>query len=1518
MEASRKIDKKNIQDVMPLTSMQQGLLFHYLREPQGLQYVEQLRLDLAGPLDTGRLEEAWQWVTDTNEALRTVFRWEGVNQPVQLVLKFHKVYFRQCGMEGETGETSASLMEVERDKRFDLGDVPLRVAVLRRDSGHHTMMVTHHHILYDGWSNGKIMEDLFYAYSELCRGNELLRPRRVQFKHFVRYTRDRDLNGDKQYWGQYLKDYENHVDFLRKNGHRRLASERKVLRAPVHQGLKGRVSDFAQDHKLTPAAVFYAAWGILLLKYANADDVVFGTTVSGRPEDLAGIEETVGLFINTIPIRVKANPGKTVLEVLRGINRTLQVRKGYELSSLVDIKEAIGMGQEGEFFNSLVVVENYPLQQKLKDMAGDLEIEALQVFEMTHYDLSLGITLFDELECTFSYNSHLLAHQVMWQIAVHYLSILQQLVSGNHVSLADIDILSSGEKRTILDTLNASSEVLPDQSTAHRLFEAAAALHPLRIAVVMDDVQLTYDCLNRRANGLTERLWDMGVVQGSLVGLLLERSIEVVVSELAVLKSGGAFLPIGIDYPPERIQFILDDSKPVALLAHSHLLENDSRLTSLLDGQSIVPCGGPGNHPPERDNLDLPLRPEHVAYVIYTSGTTGNPKGVLVEHASLVNLLQWYRERYSLEPGIRVLQMTGYTFDPSIEQIFGTLSSGAALYLIQRRTMAEKSKFRAFVDRFQINMLNFVPPTLRELLAHDPKLDSLDAVISGGEKLEERLKELLLEKGYRVFNHYGPTETTIDALAAHCQRDEVNLGTPIRNVKCYILDQWNHLAPVGAVGELCIAGAGVARGYLNRPELTREKFVADPFNSDCRCIDVPDKTMYRTGDLARLLPGGAIEFCGRGDHQVKIRGFRIELGEIESQLVLHPSILDAAVDVRHYQSGEPFLCAYYTADRSLEAVDVRDYLSQRLPPYMIPAFFTQIVEMPRTPNDKVDRRALPQPDLGEMDQYCPPQDELDESFVDIWAAVLDREPDTISVTDNFFQLGGHSLKVTVMTARILKETGVRIPIENVFNTPTIKALAAYARENMSHQYQPLPKAPAAPHYPLSSAQSRLYFLSKVQRGHLGYHITGAVLLEGALDKSRVAEAFILLAKRHSSLRTRFFLEAGTPVQSIEPEVAVPLDYRDLSEGDTTATTDEAAAIQSFTSEFIQPFDLSTAPLWRIGLLRLADRRFVLVLDMHHIIGDGVSINILTREFMAAMGGGPLQPLEIEYHDYAVWEGQSEGLERFETQENFWLDTFRYMPMPLDLPLDFARPAESRFDGDAVETTLDRAALEPLEALCTQTGTTMYMVLLSAYYLLLFHYTGNSTIVVGTPVAGRSHPALENIVGMFANTIALNISHDPGSDYSGFLATLKDTILKAFKHQDYPFDTLVDRLDVSREGGRNPLFDVMFNFQNMEAVDHKGGDVRLSRYQLENKTARFDLSLQVTGADKDLTLRFNYSTALFKAATIETLARHYLNLLDEIPNYPRQKLQEFTVLSSQEEEQLERFDTATEEDDYDFD
>ena len=1513
MEVSRKIDKKNIQDVMPLTSMQQGLLFHYLREPQGLQYVEQLRLDLAGPLDAGRLEEAWQWVTDTNEELRTDFRWEGVNQPVQLVLKFHKVDFRLCGLNGESGETSASLMEIERDKRFDLGDVPLRVAVLRRDSGHHTMVVTHHHILYDGWSNGKIMEDLFHAYRELCRGNDLLAPRRVQFKHFVRYTRDRDLDGDKQYWGHYLKDYENHVDFLRKNGHKRPASERKVLRAPVHQGLKQRVSDFAQDHKLTPAAVFYAAWGILLLKYANTDDVVFGTTVSGRPEDLAGIEETVGLFINTIPIRVKANPGKTVIEVLRGINRTLQARKGHELSSLVDIKEAIGMGQEGEFFNSLVVVENYPLRQKLEDMAGDLEVEAMQVFEMTHYDLSLGVTLFDELECAFSYNSSLLTHQVMWQIAVHYLSILRQLVSGVCVSLADIDILSTGEKRTILDTLNASSEVVPDHPTAHQLFEAAVALHPNRMAVVMDDVQLTYDCLNRRANGLAERLWEMGVERGSLVGLLLERSIEVVIAELAVLKSGGAFLPIGIDYPPERIQFILNDSKPAVLLAHAHLLEKDSNLASLLDGQSIIPCGGPANHPPEWDNLHLPLPPEHAAYVIYTSGTTGNPKGVLVEHGNLVNLLQWYRERYSLEPGIRVLQMTGYTFDPSIEQIFGTLSSGASLMLIHRRTLAEKSRFRAFVDRFQITMLNFVPPTLRELLAHDPKLDSLDVVISGGEKLEERLKELLLEKGYRVFNHYGPTETTIDALAAHCHKGEVNLGTPIRNVKCYILDQWNHLAPVGAVGELCIAGAGVARGYVNRPELTWEKFTADPFSSDCRCIDVPDKTMYRTGDLARLLPGGAIEFCGRGDHQVKIRGFRIELGEIESQLVLHPSILDAAVDVRHYQSGEPFLCAYYTADRDLETVDVRDYLSQRLPPYMVPAFFIQIQEMPRTPNDKVDRRALPQPDLGEMDQYCPPQDELERSFVDIWAAVLDREPDTIGVTDNFFQMGGHSLKVTVMTARVLKETGVRIPIENVFNTPFIKALAAYVRENSAQHYSPIPKAPAAAHYPLSSAQSRLYFLSTVQQGHLGYHITGAVLLEGDLDKTRVAEAFALLAKRHSSLRTRFFLEAGTPVQSIDEEIAVPLDYRDLSKGD-----DEAAAIQGFTSAFIQPFDLSAAPLWRVGLLRLADRRFVLALDMHHIIGDGVSITILTGEFMTLMEGGSTRPLEIDYHDYAVWEGQSDGRERFQTQETFWLDTFSHMPPPLDLPLDFARPAESRFDGDAVEATLDKEALEPLEALCAQTGTTMYMMLLSAYYLLLFHYTGNSTIVVGTPVAGRSHPALENIVGMFANTIALRISHDAGSDYSGFLSTLKETILKAFQHQDYPFDALVDRLGVSREGGRNPLFDVMFNFQNMESKDHDNGDVRLSRYPLENKTARFDLSLQVEGAAEGLTLRFNYSTALFKPATIETLARHYLNLLNEIPHHPRQKLQEFTVLSSQEEEQLERFDTATEEDDYDFD
>ncbi len=1518
MEASRKIDKKNIQDVMPLTSMQQGLLFHYLREPEGLQYVEQLRLDLAGPLDAARLQRAWQWVTDTNEALRTVFRWDGLNQPVQLVLKFHQVNFRLCRPAGESGETPATLMEIERDKRFDLTEVPLRVAVCPVDRERHTMVITHHHILYDGWSNGKILEDLFAAYREYGRDGRLPSLQRVQFKHFVKYLQDRDLEADKLYWSRYLKDYENHVDFLRKNGLLRVASGRNLLRAPVHHGLKDLVSGFAQNHKLTPAAVFYSAWGILLLKYANANDVVFGTTVSGRPEDLAGIEETVGLFINTIPIRVKVNPGKTILDVLRGINRTLAVRKEHELISLVDIKDAIGMGQEGEFFNSLVAVENYPLQRKLDDISGELSIEGHQVFEMTHYDLSLGISFFDELECIFSYNSALLTHPVMWQIAVHYLSILRQLVSGAHISLEDIDILSTGEKRAILKTLNSSIQEAPDRLTAHQLFECAVETHPHRMAVAMDGVQLTYRHLDRRANGLASVLREKGVVTGSLVALLLDRSIEIVLGELAVLKSGGAFLPIGIDYPADRKQFILRDSQPAAILAHNHLLEQDAVIDGLLEGIPVIRYGKREKPLPEAGALVLDAHPENVAYVIYTSGTTGNPKGVLVEHGSLVNLLVWYRTRYNLQPGVRVLQMTGYTFDPSIEQIFGTLSSGAALILIQKHMLAEKFEFRKFVDRNQVNMLNFVPPTLRELLAHDPKLKSLDVVISGGEKLEERLKALLLEKGYQVFNHYGPTETTIDALAAHCSPGEVNLGTPIRNVKCYILDQWNHLAPIGAVGELCIAGAGVARGYLNRQELTREKFVPDPFNADCRCIDVPPRTMYRTGDLARLLPGGAIEFCGRGDHQVKIRGFRIELGEIESRLILHSSILDAAVDVSLYQSGEPFLCAYYTADRKLEPSDVRDYLTGIIPPYMIPAYFAQLVEMPRTPNGKIDRRSLPQPDLGKVDQYCPPQDDIEKQMVRIWASVLELEPQSVGVTDNFFQLGGHSLKVTVMTARVLRETGVRIAIENVFNTPTIRALAAYVRDNKAERYKKIPKAETASYYPLSSAQARLYFLSKVMEGHLGYHITGAVTLDGNIERIQVEEGFAALALRHSSLRTSFSLEAGDPVQRIDPQVTAPLDYHDLAGAETGGTEAQRRRIDEIIDRFVRPFDLASAPLWRIALIRLEERRNVLALDMHHIIGDGVSINILTREFMTILSGGALPPLEVQYHDYAVWERQPQTQERFRSQERFWMETFAVLPPPMNLPLDFPRPGEARFDGDAVEVELEKPTLNRLEQLCGQTGTTMYMVLLSAYYLLLYHYTGNKDIVVGTPVAGRSHPDLEHIVGMFANTIALKISHDSSSDYSGFLATLKSGILKSFENQDFPFDLLVDRLNLQRQGGRNPLFDVMFNFQNMETVDRCASGLRISRFPLENKTARFDLSLQVAGAADGLTLRFNYSTALFKPITIQTLAQHYMKLLTEIPNHPRQKLQEFNVLSSREEELLERFNVVTEEDDYDFD
>ncbi|KPV55997.1 fusaricidin synthetase, partial [Paenibacillus sp. A3] len=775
----------------------------------------------------------------------------------------------------------------------------------------------------------------------------------------------------------------------------------------------------------------------------------------------------------------------------------------------------------------------------------------------------------------------------------------------------------------------------------------------------------------------------------------------------------------------------------------------------------------------------------------------------------------------------------------------------------------------------------------------------MKTLIVGGDVLSvPHINRVLRDNpGLSVVNGYGPTEnttfSTTHAIAGE-QKEAVPIGRPIANSTAYVVDRAMKLQPVGAWGELIVGGDGVARGYLNRPELTAEKFIASPVREGERC--------YRTGDLARWRADGTLEYKGRIDEQVKIRGYRIELGEVETQLLRVEGVKEAVVIAREDEQGQKQLCAYFTAEGELSAGEARSVLSQELPGYMVPSYFVQVERIPLTPNGKVDRRALPVPEgsVQTGTEFVAPRTMLEVQLADIWKNVL--ELSAVGIKDNFFDLGGHSLRATNLVAIIQKELQKNVQLRDVFQHPTIEQLAQVIEAMEQTAYASISAAAESDHYPVSSAQKRMYLLQQFSGAGLSYNMPGVMKLEGPLDRARMEEAFRRLIARHETLRTSFdTVNGGEPVQRLHEDVRFSVEFMQAGE-------EEAAGL---VQGFVRPFDLTQAPLFRVGLIENGQDRHILMFDMHHIISDGTSIGVLVQEFVRLYGREDLPPLAIQYKDYAVWQQGQKQSERYRRQENYWLDVFsRDLPV-LDLPTDYARPAVRSFSGSVYEFVLDRGRSEGLRRLAAQSGTTLYMVLLAAYTALLGKYSGQEDIVVGTSIAGRPHADLGGLIGMFVNTLAIRNYPSGEKTFLDYLQDVREHALQAYENQDYPFEELVEKLNIPRDMSRNPLFDTLFVLQNTEQKEQRIAGLQLVPYPQEHTVSKFDLTLHASEEGETIGCGFEYATSLYKRETVERMAEHLIRLIDGIVADPQTTLSAIQIATPQEQAQIvERFnDTA---------
>ena len=1498
-----------IEDILPLSPLQEGLLFHALYDARGPDvYTVQIVLDLDGPLESAALRGAADALVRRHASLRAAFRHENLSRPVQIIVAAAGVPWRSIDLslldEAAGAERFEQLLIEDRAERFDLSAAPLlRFTLIRLGAARHRLLLTNHHILVDGWSMPVLVQELLTLYGQ--RGDAGALPRVTPYRDYLAWIAAQDRAAAATAWRAALAGLEAATLVAPHDpGRAPIASEQIVLM--LSETLTGALTQQGRSRGLTLNTYIQAAWAILLGRLTGRADVVFGVTVAGRPPEIAGIESMVGLFINTLPLRVQLPAGQPLAGLLAELQDSQSRLMAHQHLGLVEIQGLAGLG---ELFDTLVVFENYPVDRaSLAAEANGLHLTNARGHDSAHYPLSLRAILEERLQLRLEYRPDLFDRGSVEALGARLIRLLEAAVAEPERAIGRLDILGAAERDTVLRDWNDTARALPF-ATVPELFAAQAARSPAATAVVLGEMSLSYGELEARSNQLAHYLGRLGVGPEVVVGLCVERSLEMVIGLVGILKAGGAYLPLDPAYPAERLSFMLEDARAPVLLTQSGLLDQlpayGARIVQL-DADAAAIAQEPATAP--RSGLN----PDNAAYVIYTSGSTGIPKGVAMEHAGLMNLVSWTTRAIEGEPGTTVAQFTAISFDVSAQEILSTLTTGKTLVIPTDDTRRSPAEFLSWLASHKINEL-FAPNLIIEGLCDaiiekgdDPT--TLTHLAQAGEALtlNANLREFFSCRSHaQLHNHYGPTETHV-ASAYDFPQNTLEwpalapIGRPIWNTRIYVLDGGLEPVPAGVAGELYIAGAGLARGYVGRAGLTGERFVADPFGA-------AGSRMYRSGDLARWRSDGVLEFLGRADQQVKVRGFRIEPGEIEAALTRHAGVAQAVVLAREDQPGQKRLVAYVVAaaDRAVDVAALRGQLSSSLPDYMVPAAFVVLASLPLTANGKLDRKALPAPDLTAAVLRGPrtPQEEV---LCGLFAEVLGVE--RVGIDDNFFALGGHSLLATKLISRIRATLDVEIAIRSLFESPCVEALAK--RLDDGEAARPALLAVARPReIPLSFAQRRLWFLDRLEGANATYTMPIALRLSGALDAGALEAALGDVVARHESLRTVFPETGGIPRQLIlaasaaRPRLAV-------------SAVSEAALAGALTAAARGGFDLASEPPLRVHLFALGASEHVLLLVLHHIASDGWSLAPLWRDLARAYGARlegrspEFSALPVQYADYTLWQHEVLGSESdagsaISRQLGFWRATLAGVPDQLELPSDRARPAVSSHRGGSIGLHIGPQLHRGLLGLAREGGASLFMVLQAGLAALLTRLGAGSDIAIGSPIAGRTDSALDDLVGFFVNTLVLRTDTSGNPSFRDLIGRVRTTNLAAYSHQDLPFERLVEVLNPVRSLARHPLFQVMLAMQNNAEASFDLAGLSVSLEPVAAGSAKFDLTLSLgeqraaDGAPAGIHGVLEYATDLFEGESVAALGGRLIRLLEAAVAAPERAIGRLDILGAAE-------------------
>ena len=1471
-------------DIYPLSPMQESMLYHLIDEEETDAYFQQFSVYIKGAVDADQLARAIRKATLENEVLRTSFHYERLSYPVQVVQEevdpvlIFKNYSAMSG--DDLRQAIEAYLATDRSQKFSLTEAPnFRISLIACGEDEYHLTISFSHLILDGWSLPIFYETIFKNYhrSAIQPSNPTIGSN--PFRAYISFLNQQDQEASQRFWTKSLDGFTVPTTI----GSGLLSTTNSPISGTYETALSYEQTQalrtVAKSHRFTLNTFFQGIWSYLLAHCTGEDDVIFGTTLAGRPAHMEGSLQALGCFVNTIAVRVQLDQTQQVSEWLRKIQQEQNQREEFGYYSLPEIQACSQIYGHPPLFDSLLVFENYPVKAAVDATTG-WEISGVSSFERTNFPLTILVVPDEQVHIRLHYYKSELSDEYVKMLGDKMVYLASQFLHNMDQAIAEVNLVSDEEQAALLKMGQGVSLEVPSELSVLGMIDRFATETPTATAVICGEEVFSYEQLVDLSNKLSHYLSSrQSIEEGDFVGVMLERSEWLPVAILAVMRTGATYVPIESAYPETRIDFMIKDANCRVVVTDEVISDFRQRVDEFEAASELKQ-----------------VKSESVAYLMYTSGSTSVPKGVMVSQRNLLELVCWGHHEFEKLAFDVMYFSTSVCFDFSIIEIFLALTVGKTL-----RVVVNAAAMQQTLEEDRKILICGVPSTVNMLVQENSDLSQVVAINVGGEAVPQGLIDSLEVERIEVRNLYGPTEDTV---LTTCYRivdpSKVTIGRPIANETVYVLDDERKLVLPGVVGELCVSGAGLSKGYLNRESITKKSFVPNPFK--------PGALLYRTGDYGRWLPDGNLDFLGRRDNQVKLRGYRIELDEVETCLLRNPAISDACALIRSNGSEEE-LVAFVVAD-TIDTNEVRNFTLSRLPHFMVPSKIIQLDHLPLNSSGKVDRKALlaiPKEEVLSQDTSTLPQSEQQQVILDLWKEHLQTEE--IGTDSNFFELGGYSLKALRIVNAYSSKLDTKLTLQEFFAHPTIREQALLLTKKPSTKLLSIPVTDLT-HYPLSYSQRRLWMVSQFEEGARAYNVTVALQIHDPLKVDALSAALQAVVNRHDSLRTVFREgSSGEAIQLILPPNEVTVDLKHVFISDKNFEEELNEHIASMDGHV---FDLEQGPLMRTLLLERDAKTFVFVLTIHHIIGDGWSLEVFCRDLLNAYentlnGVDPLlPPLELQHKDFVVWQ-QQELLNEQDVHKAYWMGKLA-RPLPtLEIPGEKVRPIVQTYAGSSVKRSLEKSTVDVLQGLAAKHDATLFMGVLACLKAFLSRYTGQHDVIVGVAVAGRNHIDLKDQIGFFINTVALRTSFEPQQTIQQMIGKVKATVLEGFDHQMYPFERIVDELALERDLGRNPIFDIMVTYEG-ESFSGEKPTLQLANFDTKvierpQTTSRFDITFNFVENGGHILLDIEYNSDVYDASSIERLADHLINFVNRWMESPGLVIADVKYLSEPEEQQL---------------